>query len=158
MNQNSDQNYKEATETITDSVRQQLDDQFNPADERLPDDPSRNDIGVSVHAGFPNAASDRQGRLLDFNDLLVRNSVSTFTFRIRGDNHQARGIFDGDIAVIDRALSPVISDLMICWDEDGFVLSTYRGQAGGEIMIWGVVTAIIHQLRKPPTEPEILQP
>lgn len=109
----------------------------------------RDDIGVSVHAGFPNAAADRSGRALDFNTLLIKHPVSTFAFRIRGDAHEARGIFEGDIAVIDRALTPRIRDLIVCCDEDGFVLSSFRGSQQGEIMLWGVITAVIHQTRPP---------
>lgn len=115
------------------------------------DDITPEDTGVSVHAGFPNAAMDRRGRALDFNALLIRNPSSTYIFRIRGRSHEARGIFDGDIAVIDRALDPRVGDLIICWQGGGFVLSQYRQQPAEhqELWLWGVITAVIHETRRP---------
>lgn len=112
--------------------------------------------GVSVHSGFPNPAADRRGQgqvtTLDFNRLLIQNPSSTYCFRIRGHGHEDRGIFDGDIAVIDRACSPHTSDLILYWRDSTFALSPYNQAARQEC--WGVVTAIIHVFRtkNPPLE------
>lgn len=106
------------------------------------------DVGISVHAGFPNAAEDRPGksRALDFNTLLIRHPSSTYCFRIRGSGHEDRGIFDGDIAVVDRALAPRPTDLVLYFVDDDFVITHYRTLRGGE-GIWGAVTSIIHMTR-----------
>jgi DNA polymerase V len=102
-------------------------------------------IGVSMHAGFPNAAEDHTSRALDFNALLVWHPSSTYCFRVSGNTHQDRGIFDGDIAVIDRALNPRPEDLVLYFTDDNFAITPCRRLRGTGI--WGVVTAIIHRTR-----------
>ncbi len=107
-----------------------------------------NNIGVSVHAGFPNAAEDHAQGALDFNELLVRHPSSTYCFRIAGRGHEDRGIFDGDIAVIDRSLVPHRSDLVLYFTdgEGDFIIRHYHAlQLRTEI--WGVVTSVIHMTR-----------
>lgn len=104
---------------------------------------------MSVHAGFPNPAADKSLGNLDLHQLLVKRATSTFLFRIAGQDWQDLGIFDGDIAVIDRALDPRSSDIVACWhDAKGeFELSFYK-QMPREATVWGVVTSVVHQLRK----------
>lgn len=108
-------------------------------------DPGKN-IGVSVHAGFPNAAEDHAGGALDFNALLVRHPSSTYCFRISGNGHEDRGIYNGDIAVIDRALKPRHDDLVISFSDEDFIITYYRMLKPHNEM-WGVVTSVIHITR-----------
>ncbi|HEY1836000.1 MAG TPA: S24 family peptidase [Candidatus Saccharimonadales bacterium] len=105
--------------------------------------------GVSVHAGFPNPAADKSLSGLDLNRLLIQNSASTFLFRLRGNEWEELGIFDGDIAVVDRALDARKDDLVIWWSEhtDDFAISKYKNVEAGAVM-WGVVTSVIHRFRK----------
>ncbi|MDB5169459.1 MAG: response UmuD protein Serine peptidase family [Candidatus Saccharibacteria bacterium] len=109
------------------------------------------DDGVSVHAGFPNPAADRRKwgvkLSLDFNQLLVKRPSSTFVFRIVGHRYADHGIFDGDIAVVDRALPPRDSDVVIRWLEQGFELKRFR-QLENPNEAWGVVTAVVHQYER----------
>lgn len=104
--------------------------------------------GVSVHAGFPNPATDKSLDSLDLNRLLVQNSASTFLFRIRGSEWQAMGIFDNDIAIIDRALDARANDLIICASEmaDSFMITRAKN-IPPNTTTWGVITSIIHQFR-----------
>jgi len=112
-------------------------------------DTLRETDGVSVHAGFPNPATDKSLHTLDFNKLLISHSSSTFMFRISGDNWQDIGIFSGDIAVVDRALDPRKIDLVIWWNEDSgeFSISHYTAMPK-QASCWGVVTSTIRQLRR----------
>jgi DNA polymerase V len=106
--------------------------------------PASAEQGVAVHTGFPNPAADRQGKLLSLDKLLVRHPVSTYYFRIRGHQWHRWGVFDGDIALIDRALTPHGQDLVVWWQESGeFALSRFD-HAGQQPTVWGVVTAIVH--------------
>lgn len=107
--------------------------------------------GVSVHSGFPNPAADRRhgpGLALDINRLLVRQPSSTYLFRIAGHHWAALGLYDGDVAVIDKALDAKTSDLVVAW-QGGEARLRRRYQLSREEEVWGVVTAIIHQLRRP---------
>lgn len=104
--------------------------------------------GVSVHSGFPNPALDRRGQgaslALDLNRLLVKRPSSTYLFRVEGHQWSDQGIYDGDVAVIDRALEARASDLVISWRPTGSTICRRR-QLAPDDDIWGVVTAIIHQ-------------
>lgn len=104
--------------------------------------------GVSIHAGFPNPAADRSLNNLDLHQLLVARPASTFLFRVAGNQWQDTGIFDGDIAVIDRALDAHSNDIVAWWNEAAgeFALSTHK-QMPAEAALWGVVTAAVHQFR-----------
>lgn len=104
------------------------------------------DDGVSVHAGFPNPAADQRLRGLDLNQLLIERPSSTFVFRIRGEEGTTQGIFDGDVAVVDRALSPRSTDYILWHDGEHFKLSRPSRIADGATA-WGVITAVIHQYR-----------
>lgn len=109
------------------------------------------DDGISIHTGFPNPAIDQLSNTpkltLDLNRLLIRDTVSTFLFRIKGHAWADQGIYDGDIAVIDRALSPHASDLIISLESNDFRLSRLS-QCLQDTEPWGIVTSIIHQFHR----------
>lgn len=104
--------------------------------------------GVSVHAGFPNPAADRSLDNLDLHQLLVPRPASTFLFRIAGNDWQDLGIFDSDIAVIDKALDAHSNDIVAWWNEPAgeFALSA-RKHIPPEATVWGVVTSVVHRFR-----------
>lgn len=110
---------------------------------------SNNRTGVSIHAGFPNPAADRDSNkmTLSLNQLLVQNPSSTFFFRLHGSGWKEQGVFDGDIAVIDRASQPNSEDLIIIWQDQGFTVSRFKN-APINITNFGVITSIIHEYRK----------
>ena len=99
---------------------------------------------VATHKGFPNPAAERGRSPLSLDRLLVKSPVSTYFFRIRGHTWHRLGIFDGDVAVVDRSLTPKEGSMVLWWDEAGSLyISQWQQQARQEI--WGVVTATIHQ-------------
>jgi hypothetical protein len=103
--------------------------------------------GVSEHTGFPNAGTDSSLSSLDLAKLLIQNPSSTFFMRLRGNEWEDRGVFDGDVVVIDRALIPRTTDLVIWWGEEAFAIGRPSEVPEGE-EVWGVVTTIIHQTRQ----------
>ncbi len=107
--------------------------------------------GVSEHGGFPNPGTDTSLEVLSLDQLLIANRTSTYIFRVRGDDWHAQGIFDGDIVLIDRALSVRKQDTVLWWDERAtqFVLSL-RSAVRPDATIWGVATSVIHPLRPVP--------
>ncbi len=105
-----------------------------------------NPDGVSVHDGFPNPATDAALQNLDLNRLLVWHSVSTFFMAVDGNDWQDQGIYQGDIAIIDRALNPKLIDRVVWLRDSEFRVSPlHKVPEGSEV--WGVVTAIIHRFR-----------
>ena len=107
-----------------------------------------NTDGVAVHAGFPNAGGDDSIQSLSLQQLLVPRPISTFYFRLRGQDWIKFGIFDGDLLVIDRGLDATAQDLVVWWraDQPGFAVGHY-GQLPAQAEVWGCVTNIIHRLR-----------
>lgn len=103
--------------------------------------------GVSEHTGFPNAATDSSLTSLDLAKLLIKNPASTFFMRIRGSDWEERGIFDNDVVVIDRAVVPKKTSLVIWWVADSFVIGD-SGQVPEEIPVWGTVTNVIHNYQE----------
>lgn len=105
---------------------------------------TRNLSGVSVHGGFPNPASESPLQNPDLNRLLIRHPAATYCMRIAGHAWEDRGIFDGDIALIDRALNMRPKDLVVWWQEEGFVIGQLQS-APRRTDIWGAVSAVIHR-------------
>jgi DNA polymerase V len=103
--------------------------------------------GVSIHRGFPNPGADSTGRPLDLNTLLIANSASTYLMMIEGDDWSDVGIWSGDVAVIDRSLTPKATDLAVWWEGSTFAISTISKKDMNAV-VWGVVTAVIHRYRK----------
>ena len=99
---------------------------------------------ISTHKGFPNPAAERGRAPLSLDRLLVRAPTSTYFFRLRGHHWRQFGIFDGDIAIVDRSCTPSPGKIVIAATDTGeLVLAKW-----GEIELknlWGVVSAIVHQ-------------
>lgn len=55
---------------------------------------------------------------LDLNRYLLRKPESTFFVRVRGESMIDRGIFDGDILVVDKSLTPQ-ADMVVVAGVDG---------------------------------------
>jgi hypothetical protein len=101
---------------------------------------------IAAHKGFPNAATEGGRNPLSLDKLLVSHPISTYFFRIRGHSWHRLGIFDGDIAVIDRSRTPRVGTIIVGWDETN---TLHLGQWSPELHdnIWGVVTSIIHTFK-----------
>lgn len=64
-------------------------------------------------AGFPSPADDHIEGKLDLNEHLVRRPAATFFVRASGESMRGAGIFDGDLLIIDRGVSPQPDDIVI---------------------------------------------
>jgi hypothetical protein len=106
---------------------------------------------ISIQTDFPHRAqAPRRAGVqlsLDLNQHLIKHPSSSFLFQVSGQTWVADGVFDGDIAVIDRALTVQPSDLVIIWRSSGFRLSRQQ-QLSLDDEPLGVVTSIIHQYRQ----------
>lgn len=111
-----------------------------------------------ISAGFPSPAEDYADRSLDINEYLVRNPVSTFFFQVQGDSMQGAEIFDGDILVVDRSITPQHGHIVVAFlNGERLVKRLFRRGGrialiaenpdypaldlhdGVELIIWGVV-------------------
>jgi len=120
-----------------------------------------------VAAGFPSPADDYIDRLLDLNELLIKNPAATFFVRVAGESMIGVGIHDGDILVVDRAVEPANGKIVVAAVNGELTvkrLLRHKGtcrlvaenpaypqmEISDEIQfeVWGVVTSVIHQFEK----------
>ncbi len=87
----------------------------------------------AVPAGFPSPADDFIEEAIDLQALLIRNRSATFLFRVSGDSMVGKGLFDGDLAVVDRSLKPQAGDIVVV-DVDGERSFKVWGQRAGRVL------------------------
>jgi len=113
-------------------------------------------------AGFPAPGDDLVEKVLDINDLVVENPVSTFFVRVAGDSMEGAGIFSGDVLVVDRSkeardgkivVAAVYGEMVVKrLKKHGGHMALHSEQAGyepialqdnDECFIWGVVVGSV---------------
>ena len=119
-----------------------------------------------VGAGFPSPATDYVEDDIDLNAHLIKNIPSTFLIRVQGKSMSEIGIRDGDLLVVDRSLNPKNFSTVIANVNEELVVKSFvkeKNQSfltsgsseiknkinlteNPEIVIWGVVTYVIHAL------------
>ena len=123
-------------------------------------------IDASVRAGFPSPAEDHMVKRIDLMEQLIQHPQATFMLRIRGESMRDAGIFDGDVVLVDRAITPGHGQVVVAVIDGEFVCKTLYQRAGriklkaanvtfadivpkeGQTLeIWGVVIAAIKQFR-----------
>ena len=118
-----------------------------------------------ISAGFPSPAADYIDKKLDLNQYLIKHPAATFFVRVEGSSMVNAGIHDNDILIVDRALEPADSKIVIAVLNGEMTVKRIR-KAGGklylmpendaygalevsedmEFQIWGVVTSVIHKV------------
>lgn len=67
----------------------------------------------AVHAGFPSVAQDYFNGDFSLDENLIAHPDTTFAVTVAGDSMTGCGIFDGDILLVDRSLTPQNHDVVI---------------------------------------------
>ena len=118
-----------------------------------------------VGAGFPSPATDYIEDDIDLNSHLITNPPATFIIRVQGKSMIEVGIFDGDLLIVDKSLSPKNFSSVIANVNEELVVKTLIKSKGDnyltsgsknasdrinltenpEVTIWGVVTYVIHK-------------
>ncbi len=122
-----------------------------------------------IRAGFPSPAQDYIDRSLDLNRDLISHPAATFYARVVGVSMIDAGIDEGDILVIDRALTPRHGDIVVAFINGEFTVKyidlsqkdfgkillkpandkfePITISDNDEFTVWGVVSKIIKNLR-----------
>ena len=118
-----------------------------------------------VGAGFPSPATDYIEDDIDLNSHLITNAPATFIIRVQGKSMTNVGIYDGDLLIVDKSLNPKnFSTVIANVNEELVVKTLIKSKAANyltsgskntsdrinladnpEIIIWGVVTYVIHK-------------
>ncbi|MDC7126808.1 MAG: S24 family peptidase [Spirochaetales bacterium] len=107
--------------------------------------------------GFPSPAQGYEANSIDLNILLIKNRAATFFMHMSGQSLEGRGIFDGDILVIDRAVPLRAGKLIVFQYENNFYCRELRLDSKGPffkigeeerraIVVFGTVTSVIRKL------------
>lgn len=119
-----------------------------------------------ITAGFPSPAEDHVVQRVDLMAQLMRHPQATYLLRVRGESMIEAGIFDNDVVMVDRAITPRSGQVVVAVVDGDFVCKTLYQRAGriklkaanptfaditpkdGQTLeIWGVVIAAIKQFR-----------
>lgn len=82
----------------------------------------------SASAGYP--APITEGESFDLATYLIQHPRDTFYVRVNGDSMIDAGIFDGDLLVVDRAVAPRHSDVVIAQVGDGLTVKKFAQEKG----------------------------
>ena len=121
----------------------------------------------TVPAGFPSPAADFAVKRHDLNELLITHPAATFMWQARGLSMIDLGVGDGDVLVVNRALTPKHGDIVVAEVNGDFTVKQLFKRGGmtklvsgnptfppmlfkdGQTMtICGVVTATIKRFRQ----------
>ena len=124
-------------------------------------------LATAVRAGFPSPADDFVEEEIDLQRLLIVNRPATFLVRVAGDSMILARLFDGDLAVVDRSLTPANGDVVVVdidgdrsfkvWSRQGprtrlaFANPRYpefQLSSDALVEVWGVVSSSISPKRR----------
>ena len=120
-----------------------------------------------IQAGFPSPVQGDYGDTIDLNHELFNNPAATFCARVIGNSMIDAGIYNGDILIIDKSLTPRNGDIAVCFidgdftvkritvKDDGIYLTPANKKfpelhvsAESNFAVWGVVSHIIHRVQR----------
>jgi DNA polymerase V len=125
-------------------------------------------FGSKISAGFPSPADDYIDKHLDLNEHLISHPAATYFVIASGNSMNGVGIFDKDMMIVDRSLRPASLDVVVAIIDDQLTVKKLHKTCKGkwfllpanpkyeaieitdsmELMIWGVVTHVVHSFRK----------
>lgn len=80
--------------------------------------------------GFPSPAQDWEDEALNLVEILRLDSASAFVFRLSGSSMVEAGLFDQDLAIVDKGARPKNGGIVIAVVEGGFVCRQFVVRQG----------------------------
>jgi DNA polymerase V len=119
-----------------------------------------------VSAGLPSPAEGDIAEKLDLHAYLIKHPTSTFLVRANGQSMINAGIHENDILVVDRSIAPIDGKIVVAAVDGQLTVKRLKKEANGqvillsenpafkpiiiqensEMVIWGVVTNVIHSV------------
>ncbi|SLH39223.1 DNA polymerase V subunit UmuD [Mycobacteroides abscessus subsp. massiliense] len=116
---------------------------------------------VTVPAGWPSPADDYLDGHIDLSHHLIPRPAATFLVRASGWSMRDAGIHDRDELIVDKSMAARDGNIVIAVVDGDFLVKRLRlhpvprleaahpdfadiDLAGREVLIWGVVTCVLH--------------
>ncbi len=119
-------------------------------------------VDEGISAGFPSPAQDFLDMSIDLNKELIKNPVSTFYGRVKGDSMKDLGIDNGDLLIIDKSLEAQNGKIAVCFIDGEFTVKKIKFEKDylwlipankkyepikvtqeNDFIIWGIVIHVI---------------
>ncbi|MDP4599551.1 MAG: peptidase S24 [Polaribacter sp.] len=97
----------------------------------------------STQTGFASPATHYTEPRIDLNDVLVSNPSATFYVRVIDDSFGKLNIFEKDVLIIDKSLTPKNNQLAVIIQDGCFNITQIDSDSKEELQLWGVITYII---------------
>ncbi len=116
---------------------------------------------MASETGFPSPARGYEEQSIDLNTLLITNPPATFLMRVSGEQLVYKGVYEGDLLVVDRSRSAVAGNLAVIRFEGEFLCREILREGGRlsiqvsqravvplteETPLFGTVTAVVRKL------------
>ncbi len=119
----------------------------------------------SVQAGMPISVTATQGEYFVIDEMLIEKPSRTTLITVKGDSMMDAGIYDGDVAVVEKRHTANIGEIVVAIVDDEFTLKTLDRENGefilrpenpafpvirphGKLEIFGVLTGLIRKYRR----------
>ncbi|NDB82494.1 MAG: DNA polymerase V [Alphaproteobacteria bacterium] len=117
-----------------------------------------------ISAGLPSPADDHVSRKLNLNEYLIPRPNATFFVKVTGDSMIDANIHEGDLLIVDRSIEAKHNKIIIAalgaeltvkrlYKKNGILKLVAENpnysdliiEEGQDLLVWGVVTRVIHQ-------------
>ena len=92
-------------------------------------------FSARVAAGGPVEATDHIDAHVDLHDYLVRSSSQVFLLRAKGDSMIEAGIYENDLLIVDRSITPQDGKIVIARLDGEFTVKRLRIQKKGQWLV-----------------------
>ena len=89
----------------------------------------------NVPAGLPAAANDAMSESLSIDEYLVPRPSNTIMIKVRGDSMMDAGIYDGDIAIIEKRHAAGIGDIVVAIVDGEYTLKELARDKQGYLLL-----------------------
>jgi DNA polymerase V len=115
-------------------------------------------ISEAIPASLTSPVDDVVDLKIDLNRDLIQHPKSTYFAKVSGETMIDTGIYDGDLIIIDRSLTPKDGDIAVCVIDSEFTIKRIKIEANkcwlipsdkkrepilvtedNQFMIWGIV-------------------
>ena len=104
--------------------------------------------GFVMITGFPSPAQGYEEKGIDLNSLLIPHPSATVLMQIQSRRYASIGLYEGDLAIVDRSLDPQ-QDSIVVYEWEGEFRMGRLGKISGvgrELFVFGVVSYVLHPM------------